>query len=348
MVALQAFVGLLPATELCERSVDGSERGAARLARRRSHPRHVAWLEGTDEGPPADVDAWVKDGSLIEDAAPVLRVVEQQLVDGRRVVGLLGLARLHDLVPHEGTDPKAVRRRIARDRLQTVDSRPLLAVLPADPPGAAALISIITARAPELDVIDEGGVTHRSYTCRPYEADQLTAMIAELPCLLADGHHRAAAAAALHRLEVPTLIAFAGFAPRLLPVWRVAAVTRAAAAAVHAWMDQLPDIGDVVVRFDGRVRRAPANQLELPVSATKRYADAVPHVQRVTSTSDVGAVSVAQRDGAVVIGSDPPTVTEVLGAVAAGHPLPPKSTSFDPKPRVGLVMHRVVAPGGVV
>ena len=52
-------------------------------------------------------------------------------------------------------------------------------------------------------------------------------------------------------------------------------------------------------------------------------------------------MAIAMRDGAVVVGSRAPTVTEVLAAVAGGRALPPKSTAFRPKPRVGLVLHRI-------
>lgn len=344
MVALRPFIGLVPHADVLQRSVDGSERGAERIARRRSHPRHVAWLEGSDGATPANVDDWIAEGALLVDDQPRLRVIEQQLVDGRRVVGLLGLAALADLVPHEGTDPGAVRRRIDRDRRQQVDSRPLLAVLPADPPGAAELVGTVTSRVPELDLHDDDGVFHRTYLCTPEEADEFARLVAHLPCLLADGHHRAAAAAALGRTSFPTMVAMAAWAPRLLPVWRIAAVTRQANRDVHAWLDALDGEGDVEVHFEGRVRRSRTDGLELPVAATQRYADAVPDVQRVTSTADLTIVAVAQRDGAVVVGSRAPSVTDVLGAVAAGRPLPPKSTAFHPKPRVGLVLHRIDAP----
>ena len=75
-----------------------------------------------------------------------------------------------------------------------------------------------------------------------------------------------------------------------------------------------------------------------------RLAAAVPGVARVTSTADLAATSIAVHDGAVVVGSRAPTVTEVLATVANGRALPPKSTAFRPKPRVGLVLHRVDQP----
>ncbi len=346
MVTLRPFIGLVPTGDVRARTVGGARRSAARLARRSTHPRHVAWLEGTLEQDPVDVDDWVADGSLAVDDHPRLRLVEQTMVDGHRVLGVVGLVALHDLVPHEGTDEGAVRRRIERDRRQQVDSRPLLAVLPADPPAATDLTATIRGRRPELQVEDADGVVHRTWVLEDHEAADMAAALEPYPCLLADGHHRVAAAAAMGRRAVPALVALASHAPRLDDVWRLAAVPRDRQAAVAAWITALPDEAGVgrdavTVRHGDIVRHLRPEPGELPVEATMRLASAVPGMARVTSTPDTTAMAIAIRDGAVVVGSRAPTVTEVLATVAGGRSLPPKSTAFRPKPRVGLVLHRV-------
>lgn len=342
---LRRFVGLVPSGDVRARTVGGARRSAARLARRQAHPRHVAWLEGTLHDDPVDVDAWIREGALLVDDHPRLRLVEQQLVDGHRVLGVLGLVALGDLVPHEGTDDAAVRRRIERDRRQQVDSRPLLAVLPADPPGVALLASSTRQRDAEVDVVDADGVRHRTWVLHDEDAERLAQALRPYPCLLADGHHRVAAAAALGRAAVPALVAFASHPPRIDDVWRLAAVTRAGQDAASAWVRDLPDEnGPVEVRHGELVRRVAIRPGELPVEATQRLAESVPGATRVTTTAEPTAMAIAVRDGAVVVGSRAPTVTEVLGAVAAGRSLPPKSTAFRPKPRVGLVLHRVPEP----
>lgn len=351
MVTLRPFTGLVPTEDVRARTVGGARRSAARLARRSTHPRHVAWLEGTLDTDPADVEDWIADGSLTVDDRPRLRLVEQTMLDGHCVLGVVGLVELHDLVPHEGTDEGAVRRRIERDRRQQVDSRPLLAVLPADPPGTPRLTATIREREPELHVEDADGVVHRTWVLTDDEAAAITAALAPYPCLLADGHHRVAAAAALGRRAVPAMVAFASSAPLLDDVWRLAAVPRDAQEAAAAWVAGLADApGDdpdvVTVRHRDVVRHVRPSSAELPVEATMRLARQVPHVARVTSTADTTAMAIAIRDGAVVVGSRAPTVTEVLAAVASGRALPPKSTAFRPKPRVGLVLHRVPASPG--
>lgn len=345
MVTLRPFVGLVPTGDVRARTVGGQRRSAARLARRSTHPRHVSWLEGTLDDDPADIDEWIAEGSVRVDDAPRLRLVEQVLVDGHRVLGVLGLVDLSELVPHEGTDEAAVRRRAERDRRQQVISRPLLAVLPADPPGLVALTRAVRQRDPEVALQDADGVHHRTWVLTDEEASQLEVALRPYPCLLADGHHRTAAAAALGRRRVPALVAFAGHPPRIDDVWRLAAVTRDGQAAVRAWVRDLPDTGGPVeLRHGDVVRHLSPEAGELPVEATMRLAEAVPGVTRVTSTADTTAMAIAVRDGAVVVGSRAPSVTEVLAAVAGGRALPPKSTAFRPKPRVGLVLHRVETP----
>jgi len=95
------------------------------------------------------------------------------------------------------------------------------------------------------------------------------------------------------------------------------------------------------VRHEQLVRHVEPAAGELAVETSQRLAEAVPGVTRVTSTADTTAMAIAVRDGAVVVGSRPPSVTEVLAAVAGGRSLPPKSTAFRPKPRVGLVLYQV-------
>ena len=342
MVTLRPFIGLVPTGDVRARTVGGARRSAARLARRSTHPRHVSWLEGTLEDDPVDVDEWISEGSLVVDDHPCLRLVEQTLLDGHRVIGVLGIVDLADLVPHEGTDEAAVRRRIERDRRQQVDSRPLLAVLPADPPGLDDLTASVRDRPAEVDVEDADGVRHRTWRLDEHDADRVTALLTPYPCLLADGHHRVAAAAAMGRRAVPALVAFASNPPRLDDVWRLAAIPRDAQGAAQSWVAALPDTGGPVeVRHHGLVRHVDARADELPVEASMRIAEQVPDVARVTSTGDTTAMAIAMRDGAVVVGSRAPTVTEVLTAVAGGRALPPKSTAFRPKPRVGLVLHRI-------
>jgi hypothetical protein len=341
VVALSPFVGLRPDDDVAARTLDGALRSAERAARRSRHPRSVAWLESWEDEPVASAEDWVADGSLVVDRAPSLRVIEQVAIDGTRTRGLLGVVALRELVPHERTDAAAVARRAARDRLQGIESRPLLTVLATDPPDLAELIAAVTAGDPELDITDESGARHRVWRCDETTAARISDAVAPVPCLLADGHHRAAAARVLGRTTALALVTLASSPPRLLPIWRIAAIPRGQDTAIAAWVEDLPPGDATSVHVAGRSKRVAARPHELAVVASQRIAEAVPSVARITTTASPATAAVAQRDGAVLVAADPPTVPEVLEAVAGGTPLPPKSTAFSPKPRVGLVLRRV-------
>jgi uncharacterized protein (DUF1015 family) len=49
-------------------------------------------------------------------------------------------------------------------------------------------------------------------------------------------------------------------------------------------------------------------------------------------------VQVTQREPSVLVVVEPPTLAAVIAAAADGRRLPRKSTSFAPKPRMGVVM----------
>ena len=340
MVTVSPFVALRPEGDVVARTVDGALNSAQRVGRRDAHPRSIAWLEAWGGEDLADVDEWVADGSLLVDDVPSLRLVEQTTVGGMRTLGLLGVVRIDELVPHERTDPAAVARRAARDRRQQVDHRPLLSVLAADPPGLDALLAAAMAEPPEVDVVDETGATHRVWVCDEVTTAGLVEAVRPVPCLLADGHHRVAAARVLGRDESLSLVSFAAHAPKLLPVWRVAAVPRGTDEAIAGWLNALPRGDAVDVHALGWRVDVAGRDGELPVETSQRLAESVPSVARVTTTADPTTAAVAERDGAVLVGARPPTVAEVLAAVAAGRPLPPKSTAFTPKPRVGLALRR--------
>lgn len=340
MVAVSPFVALRPDDDVLARSHDGSLRAAARAARRRVHPRQASWLEAWNDDEVAGVDEWIAEGALLVDERPTLRVVAQTRPNGHEMVGLLGTATLSDLVPHERTDEAAVRRRVARDSRQQVDTRPLLAVLPSDPDRLADAIGVEMASEPELDVVDDDGARHRVWAVPESGTDELTTLLRPVPCLLADGHHRAAAASTAGRREAMTLVTLASAPPQLLPVWRIAMPANNDEQTIQAWLDGLTPGDDVEVHAAGRRVGVAGDGVALPVETSQRVADAVPGVAQVTTSADPAAVAVAQRDGAVVVAAAAPSVTDVLSAIAAGRPLPPKSTAFVPKPRVGLTMWR--------
>ena len=341
MVDLLPFRGLVPVGDVRERTVPGDATSTARLRLRSRHPRHVAWLESDGALPPADVDEWIAEGALREDAEPSLRVVEQVQVDGHRVTALLADVPLGQLVEHEQVDPPSVRRRAQRHAHEQVHLRPLLALLAEPVAGEGSLLDRLRALPDELRMRDDAGTVHRVAVVPSVLAREVARTIAPAGALLADGHHRVAAARGAGTAALPALVCLAGAAPQLLPVWRVV-VSEAPHDVLRAWLarEAHPD-GPLTVRWRGQVTRLRARPGVLPVVAGARLARAIPGHSRTTTTADAVAVAVAERDGAVTIAAPPPTIAEVLAAVGRDGPLPPKSTAFVPKPRVGLVLRRI-------
>jgi hypothetical protein len=339
VVRLQAFRGLVPNADHRERSIDGAATGSQRLARRRRHPHNVAWLEAGDGIPPIDVDNWLRSGVLLEDDRPRLRWVEQRLPDGHHVAGLLGTVDLRDLVAHEQVDPAALRRRIERDRRQTTDVRPVLAVLGDDSPVLVELRERLGHVRPEMEFKDDDGIEHRVTTLGDVDAVLATDAVAGMAALLADGHHRVAAALASGRRRLPTFLALSSTAPRLLPVWRIV-VSDSRPDMLRAHLAAAGDpTGEITAHWLRQRTRRPAVD-DLPVVAAERFARSIPGLVRMTSSADPSVAAIAERDGAVVIGAPAPSVREVLERATGGGPLPAKSTAFHPKPRVGLVLAR--------
>lgn len=341
MVELQPFRGLVPVGDVHQRTVAGDATSTQRLRLRTRHPQHVAWLESDGGAPPADVDDWVRAGLLHEDEAPTLRLVEQVGVDGHRVTALLADVPLDQLVEHEQVDAPSVRRRAQRHRNEQVHLRPLLALLSSPVTDETSLLQRLRALPDEVRLRDDHGTVHRVALVPPTLAGAVEQAVAPLPALLADGHHRVAAARRSGVRSLPTLVSLAGAAPRLLPVWRIV-VSTASSDVLRAWLarEGHPD-GSITVRWRGQESRLRPPAGLLPVVAGARVAAGVPGHRRTTTTADTVAVAVAERDGAITVAAPAPSVAQVLEAVMHDGPLPPKSTAFVPKPRVGLVLRRV-------
>jgi uncharacterized protein (DUF1015 family) len=103
------------------------------------------------------------------------------------------------VLPHEDTFPPAVEGRRALLAATATDLEPIVLAHDAEPEVAG-----LTARAgrgsPDLEVVDADGVAHRLWRVTdPDVLDRLRAALARAGAVIADGHHRFAAAQALHR-----------------------------------------------------------------------------------------------------------------------------------------------------
>jgi uncharacterized protein (DUF1015 family) len=166
---------------------DGSGDGGVR--------RSVARAAGT-------LHDWEGAGVLERDVEPALWVYAMRPADGApETVGWLGAVALppagsRAVLPHEDTFPDAVEGRRALLEATATDLEPI--VLAHDPhPDVPALTATAQRGAPTLELTDADGVRHTLWrVADPALTDQVTAVLADTGAVIADGHHRFAAARA--------------------------------------------------------------------------------------------------------------------------------------------------------
>ena len=212
----------------------------------------------------ATLERWLSDRVLVRDAQPALWLYEMTPPDGQsETVGWLGAVALPPtgsgaVLPHEDTYPPAVEGRRALLAATATDLEPI--VLAHDPePLVARLTADARPATPTLEVQDTEGVRHRLW--RVTDQPRLAALSAGLHrtgAVIADGHHRFAAAranAAAHPRSPGSDAVLALVTPMGPGGLRVAAIHRvlpdlrieqALAAAARGF-----DLDDLAVEGDG-------------------------------------------------------------------------------------------------
>ncbi|MBB3084757.1 DUF1015 family protein [Geodermatophilus sabuli] len=145
---------------------------------------------------------WQADGVLARDADPALWVYEMRPADGTpATVGWLGAVALppagsRAVLPHEDTYPVAVEGRRALLAATGTDLEPI--VLAHDPdPEVPLLTEAARGTEPTLHVADADGVQHRLWRVTdPGLVRGLVGALGRTGAVIADGHHRFAAARA--------------------------------------------------------------------------------------------------------------------------------------------------------
>lgn len=145
---------------------------------------------------------WQRDGVLVRDDEPALWLYELSPAgDGPVTAGWLGAVALPPpgstaVLPHEDTFPRAVEGRRALLAATRADLEPI--VLAHDPDAeVAALTDQVRSGEPDMRVRDADGVGHRLWRVADRRfLDRLTGALARTEAVIADGHHRFAAARA--------------------------------------------------------------------------------------------------------------------------------------------------------
>jgi uncharacterized protein (DUF1015 family) len=158
----------------------------------------------------ATLEQWRADGVLEEDDAAALWLYELAPPAGLPpTLGWLGAVVLPPpgsaaVLPHEDTYAPAVEGRRALLAATRTDLEPI--VLAHDPePDLAGLAERARPGVPDLQVVDDDGVAHRLWrVADPALLADVGAALARTRAVIADGHHRFAAAQAHHR-EAPAM-----------------------------------------------------------------------------------------------------------------------------------------------
>jgi uncharacterized protein (DUF1015 family) len=154
----------------------------------------------------ATLRAWLADGVLVRDDVPALWRYEMAAPGGAATTGWLGAVGLPQpgsgaVLPHEDTFAPAVEGRRALLDATHTDLEPI--VLAHDPHDEVRAVTASTANeAPTLEVADPDGIVHRLW--RITERAVLARLVAALSgtqAVIADGHHRFAAAREHHSNE---------------------------------------------------------------------------------------------------------------------------------------------------
>jgi uncharacterized protein (DUF1015 family) len=163
---------------------------------------HIESCERTDEGyaqAAALIERWETDGVLRRDEAPAYYAYEQrfQLLGAtytRRAFFTRMRIHPHEagiVRPHEATlsGPKEDRLRLLR--ATKVNVSPIFGMF-ADPEASArAILNTVTAGPPAFEAKDGRGDEHRLWPIQDAaHIEALTAVVADSPVTIADGHHR--------------------------------------------------------------------------------------------------------------------------------------------------------------
>jgi uncharacterized protein (DUF1015 family) len=148
---------------------------------------------------------WQDDGVLVRDEEPALWLYELRPAgSGAATAGWLAAVALPPpgssaVLPHEDTYPVAVEGRRALLSATGTDLEPI--VLAHDPdPEVAELTEVVRQGAPAMTVADADGVGHRLWRVTDRAVlDRLAAAFSRTEAVIADGHHRFAAARAHER-----------------------------------------------------------------------------------------------------------------------------------------------------
>jgi uncharacterized protein (DUF1015 family) len=293
------------------------------------------------------------------------------------LVGALALTspRQRVILPHEDVRPWVVADRLAMLAAMRANLEPLLLVYEGDPTVAEVVDHQMKAVEPLVDIETAHSDSHRIWAITdPPTLDTLTNALEKHEALIADGHHRFATYRKLRKQHRRT---GDGPGPWDYALALLIDQSRSPLAleAIHRSVDDvlLSDLiaphGFSFTAAEALDRHRPSGTLAPDTIATMVLTDGV-QVRRLVrdpshgdDLSDVDvlnaellpawgmddarvsfhhrveqALEAARVDAGVAILLAPPTIEQTIAIAREGRMLPRKSTSFRPKPRMGVLM----------
>ena len=345
-------------------------------------------LAGTDDGEApygaasASFRRWQRLGVLVADAAAAFYLYEiHELRQGVPAVlrGVLASVAVGDggLLPHEDVDDGRVDERARRLDAVPAELAPVFAVHEPAPAAYRAVIDADPDTPPIEAFTDEAGADHRVWAIRDPEAiATITCGLRDVRAVIADGHHRAAAAAlrAARRGEAGRTLTYlvdgGAYGPQLQAIHRLVrpvagdlsdtlladfSVTAVSVEHLEDALAHAPPASFGVVTAEGSSLLCPRDAASLRAAGGGNHGEVWRRLDSAVWETAVlpalGGVEVRYRaDVAAALAEvatvgdtalfvlRPPALADVYACAEAGEPMPPKTTWFRPKPRAGLVM----------
>ena len=320
---------------------------------------------------------WRAQSYLRADAIPGLYVYQYtaEQITVRGLIGLLGLRQERERVvlPHEDVMPGPVADRAALMRTTRSNLEPILLVHE----GTARLRSLVeeaSAGNPLAAFAALDGSEHRLWSITaPATLETLATELAPARALIADGHHRYAAYLQLQEECGPSggtpwdfglafLVDQHDYPLRVGPIHRsIDALTMSDVvelsaqrgdtvcpeadreAALATFAENPDDDSTRFVLSDGRAWAVLRTRRTDPVDAAVLHGSVLPAWK--IAEDQIGyhhsldqALGTIARQPGIVVAVRPPSINKVMDSAAQGVRMPRKSTSFGPKPRMGVVM----------
>lgn len=316
---------------------------------------------------PGRLREWRKHRRLKLDSDPALYIHEYTSagVSIRGIVALLDLDGAgHTVVPHEAVHQEQVNQLSDRMEEMALNPAPILLVHQG-PEAVRDIISETTRGEPHLVYTDRGDQLQRIW--RITDAESIRAVVdsaAGSRTLIADGHHRFAAARRLHALHpdsgwARTLVMVIDEADTPLQLCAVHRTVRRMSLAAaeersrtsggvlrrHSTSHEaLAKLGSALVLHDGHewATLTPARPEGLLVSwlHERLLPDWGVDEDRLGFHHSAGEAIIRAGQGLTVL-LPAPTFEQVYTIAQSGRLLPQKATSFQPKPHLGVLMREL-------